>query len=530
MLPLRSFTRHDRLKMDKMDGKKIKVLLVEDNPGDARLIQEMLTEGMDGRFILEQADRLSEGLECLDKMDFDVVLLDLRLPDSYGLKTFARINAQAPQVPIVVLSSLNDESLAINAVQHGAQDYLVKGHVDSNFLRRSLRYAVERRWAEEQLRQCTRRNELILQASVDGFCVAGLDGKLREVNAALCDITGYSREELLGMNIQNLQVWQGPEETAKHIEIIMKTETGRFETKLCCKDGKILDVEVSTQFCNFSQDKFFFSFLRDITELKRTREELSEYREKMVRTELLASLGTLSATLAHELTQPLTVISLSVENSLDKLRKISCPDAIIRYLKDSLVEVANAVSIVDRFRNFGRKSSGTTFGELELGVITEKIIELLNKSANQAKITVQIKDMNKLPALYCNQNDIEQLLFAMIQNAIQAADGKKHRQLAISASVKDNNIELLFSDNCGGIKLENLDNIFEPFFTTKPLGQGTGLGLCIVQQIISKYGGKIHVDSQPGKGTTFYITLPLYSNLKPAGAFDEHCQSNYISC
>ncbi len=120
------------------------VLLVEDNPGDARLIWEMLAEAKGTRFDLQYASRLSAGLERLAAGGIDVVLLDLSLPDSQGLDTFARVQAQAPQVPVIVLTGLDDETLAIKAVREGAQDYLVKGQVDSHLLARAIRYALER--------------------------------------------------------------------------------------------------------------------------------------------------------------------------------------------------------------------------------------------------------------------------------------------------------------------------------------------------------------------------------------------------
>lgn len=95
------------------------------------------------------------------------------------------------------------------------------------------------------------------------------------------------------------------------------------------------------------------------------------------------------------------------------------------------------------------------------------------------------------------------------ENGIQAADGKKTRQLVISGALKDKHIELRLSDNCGGIAPENINKIFEPFFTTKPRGQGTGLGLCIVKDVVSRIGGHIRIESKFGEGTTFIINIPI---------------------
>jgi len=133
-----------------MSDKTIKVLLVEDNPIDARLVQEMLAEVKDGGFGLALAEQLSTGLESLAAGGIDIVLLDLSLPDSQGLDAFAKAYAKAPQVPIILLTNLDDEALELEAVRSGAQDCLVKGQVDSNLLVRAIRFAIERKRAEEE--------------------------------------------------------------------------------------------------------------------------------------------------------------------------------------------------------------------------------------------------------------------------------------------------------------------------------------------------------------------------------------------
>ncbi|MHB9038679.1 MAG: AAA family ATPase [Armatimonadota bacterium] len=133
-----------------MDENVLRVLMVEDNPGDARLLREFLGEVDDVRFELTQAERLSDALQYLGKQSFDAVLLDLRLPDSQGIDTFIQIYQTAPQVPIVVLTGLYDEKLAVEAVENGAQDYLVKGHVDGASLCRALRFAIARHATQAQ--------------------------------------------------------------------------------------------------------------------------------------------------------------------------------------------------------------------------------------------------------------------------------------------------------------------------------------------------------------------------------------------
>jgi PAS domain S-box-containing protein len=251
----------------------------------------------------------------------------------------------------------------------------------------------------------------------------------------------------------------------------------------------------------------------DITDSKRRERELNLYREKMTQAERMASLGTLSASVAHELTQPLTTIRLSIENSLVDLEGTSCPPDALEELKDGIEGVEYAVSIIDRFRHFARQSSDEAITEVELKEVAERIVRLLDKNAQQADISLQLKDLERMPPIYANEKDMEQLFFAIVDNAIHAASGKEKRQLTISGVVKGEHIELRFADNCGGIAPENVDKIFEPFFTTRPAGEGTGLGLPIVRHIVSRVGGKVWVQNYPGKGATFLVNLPIGKDM-----------------
>lgn len=121
-----------------------RVLLIEDNPGDARLVQEYLQDAIGADITLEHCDTLAAGLERLSHQDIDVVILDLTLPDGHGLPMLTRLNGIYPNVPIVILTGQQDEAIALRAMRHGAQDYLVKGQLDGRGLLRALRFAMER--------------------------------------------------------------------------------------------------------------------------------------------------------------------------------------------------------------------------------------------------------------------------------------------------------------------------------------------------------------------------------------------------
>jgi CheY-like chemotaxis protein len=134
-------------------GRKLKILLIEDNPADAHLMRQLLLKRSDVQFDVVWSTCLKEGLKKLEEENFDVILLDMKLPESSGLSTVKRTYKKAPGIPIIVLTALNDEEMALDALSAGAQDYLVKGHVDRPLIARAIRYAIERRQMLDRLEE-----------------------------------------------------------------------------------------------------------------------------------------------------------------------------------------------------------------------------------------------------------------------------------------------------------------------------------------------------------------------------------------
>jgi len=269
-----------------------KVLLIEDNPGDVRLIQEMLTQSAQDGYQLECADRLSKGLECLGMGGIDLVLLDLGLPDSQGLDTFNKVHAQVPAVPIVLLTGLDDEMFAVQAVRQGAQDYLVKGDVDSTLLCRAVRYAVERKRSEEELRESELRYRLLADNATDIIWTSNIDLTLTYVSPSITRTLGYSTEEMIGKTFEGLLTPASFEVATKVLaeELAIESRVQRdllrsriLELELNCKDGSTIWAEVIITFLRDPDDRAvgILGTARDITERKRAEEALRKSEDKL---------------------------------------------------------------------------------------------------------------------------------------------------------------------------------------------------------------------------------------------------------
>lgn len=189
----------------------LKILLVEDNPVDVLRVQDALRSEKNGSFSISSVESLAEAKEILEKEEFHLILLDLGLPDSQGLDTFCGMRDVAPDVPIVVLSGLDDEGIAVEAMSQGGQDYLSKESWDSRTIVRSLNYAVERHkilrnWqqAERSARESESRFKAVFEGSEDWIFLKSPDLKFQLVNPAMAKDLGRNAEELIGLTTEEV--------------------------------------------------------------------------------------------------------------------------------------------------------------------------------------------------------------------------------------------------------------------------------------------------------------------------------------
>ncbi len=363
---------------------------------------------------------------------------------------------------------------------------------------------------QEQLQQRDDIFRLLLENALDIITIVDFDGTIRYESPAVRQVLGYDPEELQGRNAFDFM----PEDDAATATTILQDLVGRpggtasCEVRFRHKDGSWRTFETIGR--NLLDHPVLAGVLlnsRDVTERKRAEAELARQREARIQSDKLADMGTLLAGVAHELNNPLTVVT-----GYSGILRRALGDGPHAERVDKIATAAHrCVRIVQNFLALARHHPPER-QQVRLNQIVREAVELLAYPLRVDNVTVQLDLADDLPALWADSHQLHQVIVNLITNAHQAMHGgESARRLTIRTRSEALGCQVLLevADTGPGIPDEVLARIFEPFFTTKPVGQGTGLGLSLCQGIVETHGGSLRVDSEPGQGATFRITLPV---------------------
>lgn len=262
-----------------MSASVIKVLLIEDVPKYARLMRDMLQEHRGTRFEMEWSDSFERGMQALADFKPDVLLLDLAVAVSRGASTMPDLQHAAPHLPIIILSSLDDEEAALKAVHQGAQDYLVQGEVNLHLMVRSIRYAIERKRAEMALLQAEEKYRSIFENTIEGIFQTSPGGKYLSANSALARIYGYGSVEELMSSLTNIsrELYVEPGRRNEFVALMEKHDVvSGFESRVHRKDGSIIWISENVRAVRNRRGELMYyeGTVEDITDRRRHEEEL----------------------------------------------------------------------------------------------------------------------------------------------------------------------------------------------------------------------------------------------------------------
>ncbi|MFH1804327.1 MAG: response regulator [Pseudomonadota bacterium] len=496
-----------------MTEQQFRILLVEDNPGDAFLVQTLLEETGE-QFVIRHVVDLSSALAVLAGHDgegrFDVVLLDLTLPDSSGIATIRRIRDADGQIPIVVLTGHKDEELAFEALQHGAEDYLTKEFPDGRIIRRSIRYAIERSRAERALKESEERYRKLVELAPELIAVLTGD-QISYINRQGVAILGVENAEaLIGRSILEMLHPDSREIMQEHIDRYARGYNGRADYVILYRreNGDTVELEVSAIAFTHEGEAAMLIVAEDVTERRKVERQL-------VQTSKLATLGEMAASVAHEMNQPLNVIRMAADTCL---LQYEIEQVQPRFQQEKLGLISDQTErMAEIIRHLGiySRPDEDDFELFNPVQAVMRAVDMVEHDCHLAGITVDVV----APLENCQVSgrlvQLEQVIVNLLTNARDAIVENQGDTNSIGGLIRvtamvDPDEELLriaVNDNGGGIPEDAIDLIFHPFFTTKDVGKGTGLGLSVSFGIIESMGGEIEARNE-GDGACFEIVLP----------------------
>jgi PAS domain S-box-containing protein len=482
----------------------LRVLIIEDSDSDAALnVRELEKAGYEITHELVSTGKEMEA--ALHTLPFDIIISDHNLPQFNSLKALTILKESALDIPFLVVSGTIGEEMAVQIMKAGAHDYVMKGNLSrlGTAVERELRDVTERhkrKQAEDALRQSEEKYRQLVDNLREGIWVIDKDSCTTFVNPSMAEMLGYNTDEMLGRHLFSFMDERGIKLATQLLNRRKEGVKEQHDFEFLRKDGTRVYFSLETSPITDKDGNYIgaISGVQDITLRKKMQEQL-------IMQDRLASIGLLVSGVAHEINNPLTgVIGFS-----DLLLQKVLPADIMADLQMINDEARRTASIVKNLLTFARKQPE---GKTSLD-INENIQKVLNLRAHEQKVNnieVIAQFTSDLPQVTGNDSQLQQVFFNIVINAeffMLEAHGKGI--LTIITERAEDFVRCSFADDGPGISEEHLRRLFTPFFTTKEEGKGTGLGLSICYGIITEHGGKIHVESETGKGTTFIIELPI---------------------
>ena len=488
----------------------MKILHLEDDPNDAELIRALLTAEWPDCEITLVGER-GAFQEALRPGRHSLILSDFKLPGFSGLEALQLADALAPDIPFIFVSGTIGEDLAIEAVQAGAADYVLKDRMKRlpTAIQRSLREAGERR-IRRQTEAALREQAEYINKARDSIVVTDLEGRITFWNDGAERLSGWPREEIRGRDMIGLIVPGQDERVADLRRHIAKSGAWQGEIRVRTKSGTplVFDLRVTLLRDDAGRPTGWLNIGTDITEKKKLQEQF-------FRAQRLESLGMLAAGIAHDLNNVLTPILMA-----GPMLRVRATDPLDLRLLETLERSAErGASLVRQILSFAHGTAGEP-QLLQVKHLIRDIIDLVEETFPKS-IQLEHSLAKDLWPVMANPTQVHQILLNLCVNArdampnggtISLTCANRRIDAAQAAAIPGARpgafVVIEVGDNGSGIPPEVFPHIWEPFFTTKGEGKGTGLGLSTVRGIVEEHRGFVTLQSTVGAGTTFQVHLP----------------------
>ncbi len=534
------------------------VLVVEDSIADAELVRRMLMAS-DGEFAVSSAVRLSTASGLLESKSFDAVIIDLNLPDSTGLDTLRKIQEKASHSAIVVLASYADENAGVDAVEVGAQDYLVKDHLKSDVIHRVVRYAIGRKQVQvrlqksEELSEARNRindlisstldfeeilNRVIGEAAKSIGAEAALIGRYDEGGFTVrCNYGPLVGLKDLVLPQEEFRAFATLEKNGIPIISVDAQTDERINSEVAKRYGVhaalffplFVNGSVTGALACFNLSVRFFDdievdsarkisaslslALENAQLYKECRVAEDNLRKKSIELEKKSSelelsnreLEQFASVASHDLQEPLISFASEIKLSLIRLKGKADEEAL-RYLSNALTNAVNMQKMVRNLLAYSHVGRHPSFESTDL----EKVLELaINNLRYFIEESGAVVTHDPLPRLFVDPILVSRLFQNLVGNAIKYRSGRPP-EVHITVDYRDGEHIFCVKDNGMGMPVDYADTVFQLFRRIPGVNRtlGSGIGLATCKKIVELHGGRIWVESAEGKGSSFFFVLP----------------------
>jgi len=405
-----------------------RILIIDDNPGDARLIEIMLAATSLSCRCHKSTD-LASGISAVADFIPDLVLLDLGLPQSRGIATLDRFMSSASRVPVVVLSGDDDEKTALAAVKKGAQDYLIKGRVDEELLGRTIRHAIERDLIARKLTESENRYRDLFDNAHDLIMAVAPGGRFLYVNRSWAEVLGHSPEAAADMRLNEI-LHPGLEDRCDELFFSFTPRNSSCQRELTLVNSKgetvIVEGEISARFDDSGQLESVRAIFRDITARKEAEKEREKIQSQIMSAQKMEAIGTLAGGVAHDFNNILTAILGFADLGLKSLDN---KEKLIHHLNSVKKSCGRAAAIVRQLLLFSRKQV-MEFKALSLNSVIMEITELLERLIGEG-VNMRHQISSATCPVLGDSGSLEQMLMNLVVNARDAMDGSGDIEIGV---------------------------------------------------------------------------------------------------
>lgn len=493
-------------------------ILIVDDEESLRATMSKMLQRQDYNVIT--AEDYRSGMQALGENKIHVAILDVRLPDVSGVELLKAIAQRDEYIPVIIMTGEPDIADVPEIIRAGASDYLPKPIRRADLIR-VVEQTVEKKITVDERTQALQKTTNFLNTLLDSCTNLGViawdtEGRINAFNRGAKSMFGCSAEKALGKQVAvDLKLFGDLSIAELHQRCRASISEGPLEWEQVCRtcEGQPFDgmLTVNPMRDENGQVIGFLCLVKDVTEIKKTAEEINDMRRKLINSEKIAALGRMSAHVAHEVKNPLGGLKLYASSLKRKLEASDGSDRL--ELADKICKgIDHLNNVVNGITKFAQPPT-LNKSRVHVNRLLEDALALLQHQIQAKEITVKKALDEQIPDGLFDESTLKSTVLNLLINAIQAVNwggvikAETRRILPSAGDTGGAGLVIEIKDNGCGMTEEQLANIFEPFFTTK--NQGLGLGMTYVQNVIHMHNGSIHIESHRGEGTCVQIRLPL---------------------